>query len=213
VLYGELPTIHSEAGDVQGVTVRVPNPLKVAILRLPTTEEMLVRLGQQKSIRRDLGRRKSQTEYVPNTKADLDLFNKIRLDKDGPEFDEFEASTAISKVTYCEVIDCQRAGEEYQVTLRTSFGEVKHWVRIPTQRDISIYRRGMVSAIELPHGQQELRYRTEPAIELYDAVAAKIEGYSASYKPADVPPHHKSAVAVELVNAIDDLDPTFDPNS
>jgi hypothetical protein len=32
-------------------------------------------------------------------------------------------------------------------------------------------------------------------------------------KPADVPPHHKSAVVVELVQAIDDLDPALDPNS
>jgi len=44
---------------------------------------MLDRLDQQKSIRRTLGRRKSQTEFVPNPKADLDLFNKIRLDKEG----------------------------------------------------------------------------------------------------------------------------------
>ena len=213
MLYGELPTIHSDAGNVQGVSVRVPNPPKTAILRLPTSEEMLTRLGQQKSIRRDLGRRKSQTEYVPNLKADLDLFNKIRLDKDGPEFDEFEASNAVSKLTFCEVTDCERSGEEYRVTLRTPFGDVFHWIRIPTQRDITIYRRGVVSATELPHGQQELRYRTEPAAELYDLVAAKIEGYSLGTKPADVPPHHKSAVVVEVVNAIDELDPTFDPNS
>ncbi len=213
MLYGELPTVHTEDGDVQGLNVKVPYPPKAAILRLPTNQEMLARLGHQKSIRRDLGRRKTQTESVPNTKADLDLFNKIRVDKDGPEFDEFEAASAILKLTYCEVTDCQRMGEEYQITLRTSFGEVKHWVRIPTQRDISVYRRGMFASTELPHGQQELRYRTEPAIELYDASVAKIEGYSASYKPADVPPHHKSAVIVELVNAIDDLDPSFDPNS
>jgi hypothetical protein len=213
MLYGDLPVASSGNGELRGVTIRVPNPAKTAILRLPTNQEMLARLDQQKSIRRDLGRRKTQTESVPNTKADLDLFNKIRVDKDGPEFDEFEAASAILKLTYCEVIDCQRVGEEYQITLRTSFGEVKHWVRIPTQRDISIYWRGMFASTELPHGQQELRYRTESAIELYDAAVAKIEGYSESYKPDDVPPHHKSAVVVELVNAIDDLDPTFDPNS
>ena len=43
--------------------------------------------------------------------------------------------------------------------------------------------------------------------------ASKIEGYAESFKPADVPPHHKSAVMVELVQAIDDLDPALDPNS
>ena len=204
-MYGDIPA--------EGITIRVPNPPKTAHLRLPTNEEMLERLDQQKSIRRTIGRRKSQTEFVPNLKADLDLFNKIRLDKDGPEFDEFEAGNAISKLTYAEVTDCQRAGEEYRIALRTPFGETVHLVRIPTQRDITFYRRSVVSATDLPHGQEELRYRIEPAVDLYDSVVTKVEGYAASFKPADVPPHHKSAVVVELVQAIDDLDPALDPNS
>ena len=86
-------------------------------------------------------------------------------------------------------------------------------MRIPTQRDITIYRRTVVSATDLPHGQEELRYRIQPSVELYDAVAASIQGYAASMKPGDVPPHHKSAVVVDLVQAIDDLDPPMDPNS
>jgi len=204
-MYGDIPAA--------GITIRVPNPPKTAQLRLPTNEEMLERLDQQRSIRRTIGRRKSQTEFVPNLKADLDLFNKIRLDKDGTEFDEFEAGNAISKLSFCEVTDCQRAGDEYRVTLRTPFGETVHMVKIPTQRDITVYRRTVVSSTDLPHGQEELRYRIEPAVDLYDSVVTKIEGYAASIKPSDVPPHHKSAVVVELVQAIDDLDPALDPNS
>ena len=46
-----------------------------------------------------------------------------------------------------------------------------------------------------------------------DGVVTKIEGYAASFKPADVPPHHKSAVVVELIHAIDEIDPDIDPNS
>jgi hypothetical protein len=204
-MYGDIPT--------EGITIRVPNPPKTAFLRLPTNQEMLERLDQQKSIRRTIGRRKSQTEFVPNLKADLDLFCKIRLDKDGAEFDEFEAGNAISKLTFCEVTDCQRAGDEYRVTLRTPFGETIHQVKIPTQRDITVYRRTVVSSTDLPHGQEELRYRIEPSVGLYDSVVTKVEGYAGSLKPADVPPHHKSAVVVELVQAIDDLDPALDPNS
>jgi hypothetical protein len=203
-MYGDIPA--------EGITIRVPNPPKTAHLRLPTSQEMLDRLAQQKSIRRTLGRRKSQTEFVPNPKADLDLFNRIRLDKDGPEFDEFEAGNAISKLTFCDVTDCERAGDEYRVTLKTPFGVTVHTVKVPTQRDITIYRRTVVSSTDLPHGQEELRYRIEPAVELYDSVVSKIEGYAASFKPADVPPHHKSAVVVELVQAIEDLDPALDPN-
>jgi hypothetical protein len=204
-MYGDIPT--------EGITIRVPNPPKTAFLRLPTNQEMLERLDQQKSIRRTIGRRKSQTEFVPNLKADLDLFCKIRLDKDGAEFDEFEAGNAISKLTFCEVTDCQRAGDEYRVTLRTPFGETIHQVKIPTQRDITVYRRTVVSSTDLPHGQEELRYRIEPSVGLYDSAVTKVEGYAGFLKPADVPPHHKSAVVVELVQAIDDLDPALDPNS
>jgi len=204
-MYGDIPT--------EGITIRVPNPPKTAFLRLPTNQEILDRLDQQKSIRRTIGRRKSQTEFVPNLKADLDLFTKIRLDKDGAEFDEFEAGNAISKLTFCEVTDCQRAGDEYRINLRTPFGETVHVVKIPTQRNITVYRRTVVSATDLPHGQEELRYRMEPAVELYDSVVSKVEGYAASFKPSDVPPHHKSAVVVELVQSIDDLDPAIDPNS
>jgi hypothetical protein len=204
-MYGNIPD--------DGIIIKVPNPPKAARVRLPTTDEMLSRLAQQKSIRRTIGRRKSQTEFVPNPKADLALFTQIRLDKDGPEFDEFEAGNAISKLTFCEVTDCERVGDEYRITLKTPFGDTTHTMKIPTQRDITVYRRTVVSATDLPHGQEELRYRIEPAIDLYDSVVSKIDGYAESYKAADVPPHHKSAVAVELVQAIDDMDPSLDPNS
>ena len=206
-----MPVVTIEGVELKGVTVKVANPPKTAVLGLPTNAQMLERLDQQKSIRRTLGRRKSQTEFIPNLKADLDLFNKIRQDK-GAEFDEYEAANAVSKLTYCEVTDCQRAGDEYRITLKTPFGETVHVLRIPTQRDITVYRRTVVSATDLPHGQEELRYRIEPAVALYDSVAGKIEGYAASFKATDTPPHHKSAVVVELVQAIDDLDPALDPN-
>jgi len=213
MLYGELPVVTIEGVELKGITVKIANPPKTAVLGLPTNQQMLERLDQQKSIRRSIGRRKSQTEFIPNLKADLDLFTKIRQDKGGAEFDEYEAGNAVSKLTYCEVTDCQRAGDEYQVTVKTPFGATIHRVGIPTQRDIAFYRRMVVSATDLPHGQEELRYRIQPAVTLYDSVAVGIEGYADSYKPADVPPHHKSAVVVELVQAIDDLDPALDPNS
>jgi hypothetical protein len=204
-MYGNIPT--------EGIRVKIPNPPKQAFLRLPSSQEMLDRLAQQKSIRRTIGRRKSQTEFVPNSKADLALFNQIRLDRDGPEFDEFEAATAIARLTFCEVTCCEREGDHYRVTLHTPFGVTVHIVGIPTQRDLTVYRRTVITSTDLPHGQEEIRYRTEPAVDLYNSVISAIEGYAESIKPADVPPHHMSAVVVELVQAIDDLDPALDPNS
>jgi hypothetical protein len=214
MLYGELPEITLPNGEkARGIRVSVPNPPKVAFLGLPTNEQMVERLDSQKSIRRSLGRRKSQTDYSPNTKADLALFQKIRLDKDGPDFDEYEAANALGKLTSAEVTGCERDGEEYTVTLKTPFGEVKHSLNVPTQRDLQQYRRSVVSSIDLPHGVEELRYKIDPALKLYEAVIATIAGYSPSVKPADVPPHHKSAAVVELVQAIEELDLALDPNS
>ncbi len=212
--YGELPEVTLRGGQsAKAIRIKNPNPPKMAFLRLPNSEEIVARLGQQKSIRRNLGRRKSQSEAVPNFKADLALFNAIRLDKDGPEFDEYEASNAISKLTYCEVTNCERVGEEYRITLRTPFGDTTHSMRIPTLRDISIYRKSVVSSMDLPYGQEEVKFRVGPAIDLYNAVASGIEGYAEGAKPFDVPAHHKQAVVIDLVFAIDDLDPAIDPNS
>lgn len=214
MLYGNLPDVKLPDGTVaKGVTVRVPNPPKAAVLRLPTSEEMLIRLESQKSIRRSIGRRKSQTEFIPNPKADMDLFNKIRVDKTGPEFDEYEAATAVSKLTYCEVIDCQETDAEYRVTLKTPFGEVVHALGKPSEKDLFIYRRSVLSSVDLPHGQEELKYRTEPAIALYGSVVKKTEGYAEGIQPADVPPHHKSAVIVELAQSSAEIDLAIDPNS
>lgn len=212
-MYAKLPQVTLLSGDlVNGVTIRVPNPPKTAILGLPSNEQLGERMDSQKSIRRSLGRRKSQTDYVPNTKGDLTLFDKIRLDKEGPEFDEFEASSAISRLLYVDVVSCDRVGDTYEVTLKTPFGEVKHTLSIPLQRDIQRYRRNVVTSVDLPHGQEELKSRSGPSCDLYAAVIVSIDGYTDDFTPASVPPHHKSAAVVELVQAVDDLDPVLDPN-
>lgn len=213
MLYGDLPEVKLEGVEqpVRGFTFRVPNPPKTAILRLPTPAEMTDRLSKQKSIRRTLGRRKSQTEYLPNPKADLELFNKIKVG--GEAFDEFEAGNAVGKLTRNEVMSCERVGDEYRITVNTPFGDTVHHLAIPTARDITLYRRSAMTSVDLPHGQEELRYPVEPAVALYDATIKSFEGYADGYKKEDIPPHHKSSVVVELANAIDELDADLDPNS
>lgn len=216
MLYGDLPTsevTRSDSSDkLRGVTIRIQNPAKLAVLGLPSNEQLIERLGKQRSVRKSLGRRKSVTESVPDTKADLTLFKAIRLD-DGPEFDEFEASSAVNKLTSVEVTECEKAGDQFIITLKTPFGENKHTVAVPMQKDLQQYRRSVVSSIDLPHGNEELRFRIGPPCTLYDSVVQGIEGYNSSYKPADVPPNHKSAVVVELVSAMDDQELTIDPLS
>lgn len=213
-MYGKLPEVTLPNGTVvRGVTIRVPNPPKTAVLGLPNNEQLTERMDSQKSLRRNLGRRKSTTDYVPNTKGDLTLFDKIRIDKDGTEFDEFEASSAVSRLIFVDVVSCERVGDQYKVTLKTPFGEVSHLLNIPLQRDLQRYRRNVVTSVDLPHGLEELRSRSGPAGDLYDTVSVSIDGYTDEFKPANAPTHHKSAAVIELVQAIDELDPVLDPNS
>ncbi len=213
-MYGELPEIETSTGEtVHGFPVQILRPAKTAVLRLPTNAEMSGYMSQQKTLYRDLGRRKGQSESVPNPKADLELFTRIRIDK-GPDFDEAEAARSIGLLTRQRVTKCEREGETYRVTLLTVFGETVHVVNIPFEKDLAIYRRNVFKAMDLPHGVEERRYPPEAADRLYDAVAVSISGYVESIKTAEVPPHHKSSVVLEVVSAVGDLDPELpDPNS
>jgi len=210
-MYGILPKIKTETGEIEGIKIVVPNPPKTAILRLPTNSELLARLDAQRTIRRSIGRRQSQTEQVPNTKADLALFKAIRLDKDGPEFDEFEAADAISKLTHYDVTQYGRSGNDHRIVMTTPFGEVVLYLGSPLQRDLYNYRRAILVPTSLPHGVEDLRFKHQVACDLYDSVVSKVEGYAPSIGPKDIPPHHKSAAASELAAAMDDLDPALDP--
>jgi hypothetical protein len=213
-LYGELPEIQTSAGDaIHGFPVQILRPAKTAVLRLPTNQEMSDYLNQQKTLYRDLGRRKGQSESVPNPKSDLDLFNHIRIDK-GPEFDEAEAARAIGLLTRQRVTSCEREGEAYRIKLLTVFGETEHVINIPFEKELAVYRRNVFKAIDLPHGVEERRYPPEAAERLYDAAVVSVLGYVDSITKENVPPHHKSTVVLELVSAIGDLDPELpDPNN
>lgn len=212
MLYGDLPELVVDGQTVRGVTVKIPNPPKSAVLRLPTSQEMLDRMNLQKSIRKSLGRGKSKNEFVVNPKADLALFNRIRLDK-GEEFDEYEAAVAVGKLTGCEVLSCEDSGDQYLIVLKTAFGETTHVLGKPSEKDLWLYRRSVMSSVDLPHGQEELHFRTDPAIALYDSVVRSIDGYSVGTASKDVPPNHKSTVVIELAQAVAEVDLDLDPNS
>lgn len=213
-LYGDLAEVTlSDGSVVKGVAFRVPNPPKRAVLRLPTTEEMIARLDKRKAIHRSLGRGKTVSEWAYTHKADLELFNKIRLDKDGIEFDEIEALAALTRITQCEIVDSQESDDEFRITLSTAFGDVIHTVGKPSERDAFAYRRSALAQVDLPNNQEEHRFPVTPAITLYDAVAKKVEGYAGDIKPTEAPPHHKVAIAALLGRADAGADLEFDPNS
>ncbi len=210
--YGDLPKTIIDGVEYAGFRFNIKNPPKVAVLRLPTPQELTERLDRQKSITRSLGRGKSQSELVPDMQADLALFKKIRVDS-GAEFDEYEASNAVWKLLDCDPLECVENGDGYLVTIRTPFGETAHHLTVPTMQQVNVYRRmNRPPSINLPHGQEETRYPIGPSVALYDASIKKIDGYVADYKPADVPPHHKRLAVHELIAAIEQEQDSLVPN-
>lgn len=211
-MYGELPQIETNTPGqtVSGFPVQIIEPPKTCLLRLPKTDEMMAYLSSQKSLYKDLGRRLGESQDVPNPTADLKLFNAIRLDKDGDEFDEAEALYAISIVTRHRIDSCDRDGQTYVIRLNTIFGETVHTVKIPTQKDSREYKNTVVKVRDLPHNMEERRFPPEAPCKLYDKVIVSSTGYA---QGTEVPPHHKRSAVIELVSTLSTLDPSLDPNS
>lgn len=218
-MYGDLPEIKLDGSDdtIAGFPVLIessPTGPKHAVIGLPTTDQMLEYLRVQKSITRDLGRRQSESEEVPNPKADLKLFSAIRLDS-GPEFDAAEAARAIGMITRHRVTSCERNGDFYHITLSTPFGSVVHEVRMPYEFEKAEYTRTFYKPRDLAHGATEQRFPPDAYIKLYDKIIESVSGYSDEHNvPAKiVPPHHKRSVVNELLVTLQSLDPDLDPNS
>lgn len=216
-LYGELPILETSTGSkVPGFPVQILNPHKTAVLRLPTTDELMTYMQAQRELYRDLGRRKGQAEPVSTPAADQRLFRAIRIDAgpDSIDFDDAEALRAIQLLLKQQIASCERAGDTYIISLDTIFGKVTHTVSIPFEADAFTYRRGMYRSIDLPHGVEERRFPPEAPVTLYDKVFVSAEGYTSEFASLkSIPPHHKRAVVLELMSALAALDPSFDPNS
>lgn len=218
-MYGELPVIETTTpGEtIRGFPVRILSPEKTAVLRLPTSAELLVYMAAQRSIYRDLGRQMGEGEEVPTPKADLALFKAIRIDTGDSEFDEAEALYAIGLITKHKVTSCERDGQAYVVKVATMFGETAHTVSIPFQKDLAEYRRNVYRARDMPNGIEERRFPPDVPVKLYDKIVQDAAGYLDTIKGnaesfLSVPPHHKRTVVQSVLSALALLDPGLDPN-
>lgn len=206
-------------GETKEYAFTIPNPRKRAVLRLPEPAEMLDYLRAQKSLRKDLGRGKIKSQSIPTPKADLALFEKIRLPE--PEgitpapFDEFEARAAIRRITSHEVDGSEHKGDSVIVTMRWDFwgpfsGETAHTLQIPTMEQVESFQRSMAAGVlQIANGQLEVRALPDPAVDLYDSLQPQFTGYAPD---TPVPPHHKNSIVMELLQAINAMvDDPADP--
>lgn len=193
--------------QLTAIPFQVLEPPKKATLRVPTPDEMLERLRQQRTLRRSLGRRRNTFDFVPNPQADLTLLEKITVSREGDPFDADEAEHAIGVLSGADVTGSGYEGSLIRVELEWKFfgplcGDTKHWLRVPSIKQVRKYRGDLLAVTDLAHNQSEIRFRIDAAITLYDALVERAEGYA---EGVEVPPHHKSAVVAEAVAVLEDL--------
>ncbi|HEY6272619.1 MAG TPA: hypothetical protein VIX19_11585 [Terriglobales bacterium] len=234
-MYGELDLIKTtQGGEVAAIPIVIANPPKAAALRLPTAEEIAAYTASIRQLIRRIGRRQTEEQDVPNHEAERKLFEAIRLDRTGEEFDEAEMRHAIDIAMRHNVASCERSGDQYVVKVVTLWGVTLHTCRVPKTAELQTYRDHVIKSRELPHNVEERRFPPEVPARFYDAIILSVEGYAPNFNVAvgtvngnrhafegaelkailpQIPPHHKRSVAGEVSGALYDLDPQLDPNA
>lgn len=184
MLYGENQDITLENGQVvQGRQISIPG--KKAVLRVPTGKETeaMVKAFIRKNKKKD----PANADNTPY----LDLFHTCRQDKEGDEFDEFEAKFVVDSMLSFRVSNAEYIeNAEFEVTIKTPFADVIHYLRRPSFKEMATL--GTVRP-------------------LYDALILRTEGYAEGF---EVPQSHKDKAAEEIAINHNLIDPFgTDPNA
>ncbi len=181
-------------------TVRVPHPdfpdKKQCKLGWPTDEQWAARARHQITIRRSLGRDATKTDVRGSEEADAQLFDNIRQDKDGPEFDDAEKSRAISQIESARVIEVERSSGNYKIAVKVPGAVVIHELKVPTQRQVMDFGRAAVHTTGR-RNSVETRVDLQPSAALWDKLRVDVQGYA-----SDVPIIHKDVTLTEVLMQI-----------
>jgi hypothetical protein len=166
---------------------------KTCEVRFPTDDEWCSWARGQRTVRRFLGRGKSQSEDLDLPKINAELFAKIRTDEDGPEFDDAEAGMVIGRIERCTVVSVEREGINYRIDMKVPGAHVTHVLRMPTAKEMQDHERASTSVVA---GRRSIETRAflEPSGALYDKLHVSHEGYAGA-----VPIVHKSAAVSEVI--------------
>jgi hypothetical protein len=175
---------------------------KEATVRFPSDSEWCERARKIRSVRRFLGRGKSESQNLDSAAINLELFERIRQDKDGVVFDAAEASAVLAKLDRSTVEACEREGDNFRIILKVPGTTTEHLVRMPTRKEMDRHEAGSVKVTGARRAQ-EIREFLEPSGDLYDAITKESVGYD-----GPVPIVHKVAVVAEILMqmAVEDED-------
>lgn len=176
------------------VSVLHPAGKKTCRVRWPSDEEWIEHSARRRVVVSQLSREESVTDILDGERAAAELLAKIRLDKDGPELDEFEAAYVIDRLSRAQVQECERADGGVAVSLKVPGSATTHVLRIPSLAEVVAYRRSFSRIVENRRGKQLLKINLRAAGEFYDKLIQSKDGYA-----GDVPVIHKAAVVTELL--------------
>jgi hypothetical protein len=162
-------------------------------VRFPTDAEWCERARKQRSIRRFLGRGKSEAQDLDSDAIHLELFERIRQDQDGAPVDGPDAAAVLAKLEFARVDSCERDGDLFRMALKVPGALTEHVVAMPTRRQMDKHESASVKIIGARRAQ-EIRGFLEPTGELYDAIVKEALGYAGA-----VPIVHKFAVVNEII--------------
>lgn len=187
-----------------------PDGKKRCSVRYPSDKEWCQRAHQSVTVRKTVA--DGTRSDIPGIhRLNKELFDSIREDKNGPEFDEAEASMIIGKLEKCVVQEVKRQGVQYEITMKAFDGSIViHTLRIPTQKQLMDFGR---SAIDVVGRKQavETRVALEPAKDLWNKVVVSHDGYFGKREDEGIPIPHMQIAVDELWSAInsdfEDTDP------
>ena len=116
-------------------------------VRFPNDPEWCAWARAQRTVRHFLGRGKSQSEEMDLPKINAELFAKIRVDKDGPDFDDAEAGLVIGRIERAAITNVTREGVNYRIEMKVCGAQVVHTLRMPKASEIQEHERASTSVV------------------------------------------------------------------
>lgn len=141
-------------------------------LQWPSDAQWTARQRARKTIIRQLGGGKSETEVSGGEDADLDLFRAIRLDE-SKDLDKYEAQLVVNRLATCEIRGVRRDAPGFVVEAETAAGLLEFQMSIPSAAQRAQHGRNFVRLIDLPYNQQEVKVNLGAAGELFDALCSE----------------------------------------
>jgi hypothetical protein len=151
-----------EATRPVAINLLGPGGLRTVRVRFPSDDEWAERQRRRKVLIKNLGRGVSETTIKNGEEVDAALLAKLRTEEQ-PEVDAFEAQKVFEQLATCDVDDVEQAGDSFKVTTRVLGGTTTHLLKMPSQKDVNTYRRGIMRVLDLPFGRQEITLNVRAA--------------------------------------------------